>query len=876
MAGLGSVTLNLGANTKDFRTKMQKATKTFTRFGKQMQNTGKMLSMGLTAPLAAFGALAVSSFDKQAKAEGGLLIALKGRKDIQERLISQAKELQTKSLYGDEEIMKAQQMLASMGLEEEEIKKLIPLVMDFATAKGMNLTAASDLVAKSMGSSTNALSRYGIQVDGAVGSNERLDQMLNGLRKQFEGQSEAAAAVGTGPLTQLKNILGDLAEEFGEIIMNYLRPFIAKLKELTLTFQSLSPEMKDKIVRFAAIAAAIGPVLLVFGKLMTIIPMIGKAMVAFTGPVGIIVGALALAAVMIVKHWGSISAYFTTGDGSKMFTMIKDVVVSSMKTIQKVVAAAGQFIAEVWAVIGPFVQKIVANVFKNIGTIIQTAANIILKILNVFSMIVAGDWDELWNGIKTTFKSLFHSIVKFLIKGLTKIMKGMSELLKAFGANKLADRVETTRQSMVGFADGLGAIPNQTTKVAKSAGEVDEKLKDLNKGLEKTTTETLNLDGVIDNLSTTIDDNSEKVDKNAEANAKAAAAFEKNMKLVDETKINMDDMNKEYDVNAEKQKLIQAEVQRLTGIYGANSKEVKALRNRYKEFEVQGASAFDIINNKAEVFGQMGKEFDSVKEKMSILESQITSMIDAGIDPADANLKKLIDTYKELSKQGGSTTDKLSEGLEKFANVAGQIMGQVGAIFAQHHEMKMQTLENERAAQEEDLISDFETQKEAIENAVMTQQEKDLALEELEKSHNDNMEGISQTYEAKMNAEKKKQAQKEKKLAIADAVISTASAVAQALPNVWLAGAIGALGLIQIGLIQSTPIPAMAEGGIVTGPTTALIGEAGAEAVIPLDKMAGMMGSQTVNVIGKISGDDIVLVSDRAKQNRTRIRGINS
>ena len=95
--------------------------------------------------------------------------------------------------------------------------------------------------------------------------------------------------------------------------------------------------------------------------------------------------------------------------------------------------------------------------------------------------------------------------------------------------------------------------------------------------------------------------------------------------------INMDDMNKEYDVNAEKQKLIQAEVQRLTGIYGANSKEVKALRNRYKEFEVQGASAFDIINNKAEVFGQMGKEFDSVKEKMSILESQITSMIDAGI-----------------------------------------------------------------------------------------------------------------------------------------------------------------------------------------------------------------------------------------------------
>jgi hypothetical protein len=38
------------------------------------------------------------------------------------------------------------------------------------------------------------------------------------------------------------------------------------------------------------------------------------------------------------------------------------------------------------------------------------------------------------------------------------------------------------------------------------------------------------------------------------------------------------------------------------------------------------------------------------------------------------------------------------------------------------------------------------------------------------------------------------------------------------------------------------PRIALAEGGIVTGPTNALIGEAGPEAVIPLDKM-GRMGS---------------------------------
>ena len=41
----------------------------------------------------------------------------------------------------------------------------------------------------------------------------------------------------------------------------------------------------------------------------------------------------------------------------------------------------------------------------------------------------------------------------------------------------------------------------------------------------------------------------------------------------------------------------------------------------------------------------------------------------------------------------------------------------------------------------------------------------------------------------------------------------------------------------------------MANGGIVTGPTLALIGEAGPEAVVPLDRANGM-GGVTINVNG--------------------------
>jgi hypothetical protein len=45
----------------------------------------------------------------------------------------------------------------------------------------------------------------------------------------------------------------------------------------------------------------------------------------------------------------------------------------------------------------------------------------------------------------------------------------------------------------------------------------------------------------------------------------------------------------------------------------------------------------------------------------------------------------------------------------------------------------------------------------------------------------------------------------------------------------------------------------LAEGGIVTGPTLAMIGEAGPEAVVPLSKMGGMGGGVTVNVTGGLA-----------------------
>ena len=282
---VGFLTIAFGADLRGFDKAMKKAQRSIKKFGTNMQRTGKNLSRNLTLPLAAFAAASVKAFDTQIKAETKLLTALKGREDIQKRLIAQAKELQTKTLFGDEETIAAQAMLATMGLEEEAIMRLIPLVQDMATAKGMNLVQAADLVAKSVGSSTNALSRYGITITGAVGSQERLNTATEALNKAFGGQAEAVSKVGLGPLTQLKNILGDLSEDIGKIILPTLNDLAKDVKELALRFDGLTDATKKNIVKWGAITAAVGPFLILIGKTFTsiafLIPLIVRLGGAF-------------------------------------------------------------------------------------------------------------------------------------------------------------------------------------------------------------------------------------------------------------------------------------------------------------------------------------------------------------------------------------------------------------------------------------------------------------------------------------------------------------------------------------------------------------------------------------------------------------------
>ena len=134
-------------------------------------------------------------------------------------LLDQASALQKVTTFGDESIIGVQASIAAFVDSEEQIKKATEATLDMAVAMGMDLKSAGDLIAKTLGSSTNALSRYGIQVEGAVGSTERLESLTSSVAKLFGGQAKAQANTYAGSVEQMKNSLGDMAEDMGKIVI---------------------------------------------------------------------------------------------------------------------------------------------------------------------------------------------------------------------------------------------------------------------------------------------------------------------------------------------------------------------------------------------------------------------------------------------------------------------------------------------------------------------------------------------------------------------------------------------------------------------------------------------------------------------------------
>ena len=288
MAKLGDLIVRVGADTTQLNKKLGDARKSIAKNTREIQQLGRNMTVGITAPLALMGASSVQAFREQSKAIAQVEAGLKstaGQVGItSQELQNMATNLQNKTLFGDEVILKdaTAQLLTFTNITGENFGRTQEAALDLATRLDGDLKSASIQLGKALNdpvANLSALSRSGIQFSedqkkviksltetGHLAEAQTL--ILDELNKQYGGSAEAAAEA-DGGFTQLANSFGDLQEEIGRLLVDYLRPIVDQLKTFVQFLQNTSDGTKNVALAIAGIAAAIGPVLLILPNLIS-------------------------------------------------------------------------------------------------------------------------------------------------------------------------------------------------------------------------------------------------------------------------------------------------------------------------------------------------------------------------------------------------------------------------------------------------------------------------------------------------------------------------------------------------------------------------------------------------------------------------------
>lgn len=304
---LASLNVVIGGDVKRLSQSLTIAQKDLRNFARGLDNIGTTLTKSLTLPVIGFGALAVKNFadaaDAIAQVEAGIASTGGAAGLTSKELQEVATELQNISTFDDDEILRdvTAQLLTFTKIADEEFKKAQVAVLDLATRLKVDLKSATILVGKALNDPVEgltSLTRAGVQftedqkklikslVDtGQIAQAQRV--ILAELETQFGGSAQAAAKFGSGPIKQLANSLNDLTEDFGQIILVGLEPFIEKGKELASYLKGLDDDTKKYIVTTSLLAAAIGPVLIVGSKFIGFLIDLDAKLKVLTGAGGL-------------------------------------------------------------------------------------------------------------------------------------------------------------------------------------------------------------------------------------------------------------------------------------------------------------------------------------------------------------------------------------------------------------------------------------------------------------------------------------------------------------------------------------------------------------------------------------------------------------
>lgn len=240
-------------------------------------------------------------------------------------------------------------------------------------------------------------------------------ETILGVAEETKDWAEGFAQLKNNLLLALEPLAGQFFGAVNDLIP-LLEDLVGWITHLVEWFTNLPEGVQKTILVLAGLAAAIGPVLVVVGKTISLFGALMPVMTALTGPIGIViavVAALAAAALIVIKNWEPIKQFF------------KDLW-----------DRVSQFFSDAW---------------RRISDRTQQAWNDIRSRLS-----------NIWNGIKATAESIWTSIREGIQRAIDWI-KGLPDTLKNLGRDMIQGLVDGIKNMVGKVGDAVKSIADKVT-----------------------------------------------------------------------------------------------------------------------------------------------------------------------------------------------------------------------------------------------------------------------------------------------------------------------------------------------------------------------------------------------------------------------------
>lgn len=447
---IGALRVVLGADTAAFEKGLDGAQRTLNRFNRDMQKLsakftgiGQTLTLGLTVPIAAFSATLMQGAKDAAHASGQVEAALKsmgdgGGKSL-EGLKKQAEELSKTSLFDDDMILtKVTANLLTFGnVSGDAFDKAQQAALDLSARMGTDLQSSTLMLGKALNDPIKGLAslrRVGIQftedqqklIKGMAEAGDTAGAqavMLGELQRQFGGAAAAARAADpmAAAMLDLSRAMGTLETAMVPVVVG-LAGIVTSLANV---LESLTPAQAQFTMIGLAVAAAIGPLLIGVGALISAVGTIAgllagpavAAMVAFLAPFAPVIAAVgALVAVFflfrkqimpVLEEWGQVVAEVLGPKIAPLIEAAKALFVSLGAALKGLFGKGG-------SLEGPmqFFLDIATRVFKGVVSIVGTQIEVLTDILNALAALFRGDFSAMWGYLKDAAVTMASGIVR--------------------------------------------------------------------------------------------------------------------------------------------------------------------------------------------------------------------------------------------------------------------------------------------------------------------------------------------------------------------------------------------------------------------------------------------------------------------------------